>query len=502
MEQQNKQATRIAKQFFKHSVGLSFGEASLRLITIVRNKFLAITVGASGIGTFSALNSFFGFIGTFVWGALLVSGTQFVSRALSEDKKGEVHYISTLLVTVGLFFSIPVSGLLILFRSRVVGLGLKSAVPIVLFIFYCVAFSFQFLRTIGLALIQGLQRFKQVIKVRLVIYSLELMCVVILTLLFDVKGFIGAMSLATVIAGVIYTYVLRDTFEFRLLHDVDILKSVFKPLLSFIGANFFLGVINSSVSFLQRYIILDRLSLESVGLFEVGMGIFYLMAVANSGSAFYFLPKMSEKQTSEERSYAIHTYFFYAVIFGIGLCIPTVLFGKLLIRILYSQEFLPLSNIIYLFVLAQFIGTFVSPQGITLVGLRRMGIHIICSVISLGLMIIIPFLFFDTIGLSTIPLGLIVGYFISGVIRLWYLRIRNLATFDLNPFVAMLGVVICIIAAHFLRDKSLLLRGAFLAMIWGSVLTFVLSKPNIRRTMWDYGKQFPNVIKQLKGIRT
>jgi len=502
VDQQSKQPDNIARQFLKYSFGLGFSEVVLQMILVLQAKFLAVTVGTKGVGTYAMLNSFFALIGAIVFGAIALTGTQFISRARSKGDDSVIRYISTLTASAGLVLSLVTSVILFFSRSSIEHTALQNSVPFIFITLFAVAFPFQFLRQIGLALLQGLQRFRDAIKLRLVVSTIQVTMVVVLTLRFGVNGFISAMAISVVIAGIIYAYTLRDVFDLKVLRDTSLAKLMIGPLISFAGMDFLLGVIGNGKDFIQRAIVLNRMDISSVGLFTAGMQIAIVLAIADRGTGFYFLPKMSEVQTSENRSHAIHIYILYATAIGVAIFLPVALFGKVLIRLLFSQEFLPLSDALGFFVLAQFVGICASPPGLALIGLRKMKIHAVASTLSLSLMIAVPFFFLDRVGLLALPLGIALGYSIGGIIRFWFLWKNEFASFDLRLIVPIIAVSFFILLAHTLRDSNIIVRAIFLGTIWVGMLIIALKSPKIRRSMWSYGQQAYDYVKTyLQGIR-
>ena len=460
------------KNLIKTTAAVGSTEILLMSIALLRNKYLAVTIGPEGFGVYGILNSFFMMIAVFA-GTWMTTGTiKYISEYQAKENKYNLYNIysfSTIIVAViGLSLTI----ILLIWRKWVIRTFLSSEIKEIYYIIFCVAFSAICLRPVLLGVLQGLRRIPEVIISRWSIAIINLIFTVILVWFWGLTGFFLSLLVDAVFALWILFWGIRrkDGLQFRKFSCKD---PIIRTLFNFGIVNLFLGLINLSSQYLQRTIVLHNMDIASVGLFQAGVALMGYIGVINRGSAFYFFPKMSEEMNNTYRNYKVNEYLRFILLFSIPLSVIAILFGKWAIIVLYSYAFTSLSSVFFLFVIGQLFKSISSVFQSTIIGMARLKMHSISTIVTHSLWVIIPFIFINQYGIGSLGFGFIAGGLFGSLLNWMYLRNSINFKFTHDVIILFIILIITISGALLLLDRTIFLRICFSIATIGLILKMI-----------------------------
>ena len=475
------------KNLIKTTAAIGTTEILLMGVALARNKYLAVTIGPEGFGIYGLLNSFFMMIAVFAGTWMAIGTIKYISEYQAKEDKENLNSIfsfSAIIVAgIGIFLTI----ILIVERKWFINTFLSNEIKESYYLIFCVAFIALCLRPIFLGVLQGLRRVQEVIISRWSIAILNLIFTIILVWLWGLTGFFLSLLFNSFLAvGILYWGIQRRNGLH--LKRFSWQNPVVRLLLSFGSVNFFLSIINLSSQYLQRNIILKNMDIAAVGLFQAGVALMNYMGVINRGSTFYFFPKMSEEMDNSYRNQKINEYLRFILLFSIPISVLAILFGKWAILILYSSEFHSLSSVFFLFVVGQFLTSVGSVFQSTIVGMARLKMHSISSIVIHSLWIIMPLLLINKYGIGALGIGFVAGGISGGFLNWLYLRNRINLRFNQDVIRLFLIAIITITGAILLSDSTIKMHivlviisaGLIVKMIhreeWVKASNYVLSK--------------------------
>jgi PST family polysaccharide transporter len=325
------------------------------LSSLVISKLTAVLFGTQGMTLIGNLKNALAVLQNFSTGGLDLA----VARYSSQNKDSEKDYrvfISTLLwVFIGL-------SLIVFFCVFL------NSTALSFYVFDEVKYSFIFkwiavllplyaLNTYILALLQGLEQFKKVIRINIYMHILNVVVFSFFVYYLDLKGALMAVVIVPSISLVISLFLARQSLKLGYYFDYSVFSV---QQLKHFGEYAFMTLI-SAVSFPLVYLgirqgISDHLSVDSAGYWEANfrLSTFYLVFI-QSLLNLYVLPKFVQaKNRLEFRAIVLGFYKQVLPLFGIGLIIIFI-FRKYLILLIFSEEFLEVSTILGWQMLADFI---------------------------------------------------------------------------------------------------------------------------------------------------
>ncbi len=283
---------------------------------------------------------------------------------------------------------------------------------------FAIILPFHVFNSFLINLLKGFAEFKKVIKIEVASHFLNLGLFIILLFFLDLEG---ALLNLIILPLVVLIYALYQSRVF--------LKTVFRiksldfsiPLLKNLGQYALMALI-SSICFPVAYLgirnyIIENFSESHAGYWDAINRITnYYMIFILSLLNLYILPKLAtSKNTSEFRSIAFDFYKKIIPLFVIGL-IGVYYFRELLIKVIFSEEFLPTSNLFFW----QLWGDFFRVIALVLAyqfHAKRMVIHFIITDVTLALSLyVFSILFLPIMGLEGVSFAHFLAYFIYSII--------------------------------------------------------------------------------------
>lgn len=451
-------------------------------VALIRNKYLAVNIGPEGFGIYGILASFFSMIAVFA-GTWMATGTM---KYVSEyDAKGEQRSVNTVftfsvLLTAGIAFVLTL--VLICKRKWFIAHFLSDDVLEVYYLIFAVSFIAMNLRPILIAVLQGQKKIREVVISRWGIALIDIIFVIILVRFWGLTGFFASILLnSTFAVGFLYWVQRKNGAQFCKFAWRD--PRVYL-LMHFGAVNFFLAFINLGSQYLQRVIVIQNMDIAAVGILQAGVGLMRHLGVINRGAQFFYFPKMSENMTRDIRNKNINNYLRFTLIVGIPISVLALLFGKLIIVILYSSQFVSLAPIFFLFVIGQFISSIGGAFQSAIVGAAWLKMHTLSSIVIHSLVVIMPFLLINKYGVGAVGIGFVVAG-LSGAFMNWlYLRHKIGLRFNRQVVQLLIIAVITLSGAILLCDRMLMWRIAWV------IMSIYLIGKMVRSEEWEKGYNY------------
>jgi PST family polysaccharide transporter len=406
------------RNLLKSTVSIGVTELALIIVAFVRNKYLAVTIGPYGFGVYGLLSSFFSLVILFTGSWLAYGATKYVAefkKAGNQSAVAQVTFFSLMLTSV---LSIIVTLLFVTNQGSVIVRFLSKEVSPAYFVLYACSILAISICPIVYAILQGLGIIRPVVLVRVSLALLEVGLVISFVYLWNLDGFFISFFLSTAISLLVLLLLLRRFVPDKIFIP-HIKSEISRNLLIFGGANLFIGAFYFVGQYFLRVIILQNLDINSVGLLQAGLSIMGYLGIVNRSSSYIFLPQMSEAMDNQERNRRLNDYIRFTLLINIPICFGTILFGNYLIVLLYSRKFLPLLQVLNLFVVAHLLNSIISAFQFSALGKGLMRYYSAISIFGTVLLVLCPVVFVHEIGLTSVPLGYIVSY--VGGLLLFYI---------------------------------------------------------------------------------
>ena len=184
--------------------------------------------------------------------------------------------------------------------------------------------------------------------------------------------------------------------------------SVIKGLLVFSLMNLVSGALTPLSFIFIRYLVQSNLSADEAGVWSsiVRISVFY-MTFVSSICNLYFYPKLSKTEIFSEYKAIIAEYYrkFIPIVF-LGLLLCFVL-QKVVILIIYTEDFLILRDYFYLQLIADFVKSLSLIFGYLLIAKKKIGQFILFEIISLGSYCLGSYIFIEYLKLDGVYYSLI-----------------------------------------------------------------------------------------------
>ena len=464
--------------FVKSTSLIGMTEISLLLVSVLRNKYLAVTIGPAGLGLFSLLQSLFSFMDVFAGASLAAPALKYISEYKNSKDKVIVsrvfNFSFSLTFVLASFIAIGATIFFDVIKSSFLS-------PEVLFFHYSL-FAASFVATsltnILASLFQAYVFTKKVVFQRIATNVFGLVATLLLVYLFDLTGFFVSMTLSSIFGLVLY---LREgsriiKFEFSLSQLKD---DIIKKVMNFGAITVLLGILNFGSELIRRVLIVNTLNIFSLGLFQAATGLTRYQSLISTSAGFSFMPKISENLSNTERIKLFNQYLRMILTLGTISSVFLIVFGDFIIGLLYAKSFVNLSSVFYIFVVAQFFVLCQSSFQFLMVGMAKMKIHLLLTFLYHLSTVVVPLIFIREYGLLSIGWGVLAGILIDIVIGYEFLR-REIGMHFTRDNLILLSLAVGSMALVSFFHTGLI----FIARIGMSALITLMMMLTVKRSEW------------------
>ncbi len=381
------------KSLAKNTALVGGTEFMMMFVALLRNKYLAITIGAQGFGVYNLLESFFHYANLIAGSWLSTASLKYISEYNSQNRQEEVKVLFNM-TTYLVFFSATAVSIIFLVLFPVFQRAFLS--QDVLFSYYAFfAASFWGTSFVNLfrVVLQGLMDIKKIVRIRIITQIANLLTVILLVYLFDLVGLFVNLAIIAFFNAILFFMAVKKKIKFERFNIKWYRTDVAKKIFSFSAIDVFLGFIDQTGEYLKRFLIMDFLSMASLGLFAAARGINKYLSMFTNSALFHFKPQMSQALSPEDRKKGLNDYFRLMLLLGGMGSAAVVFFSSEVIRLLYSKDFVNLSSVLFVYVFVQFFSNISNGYMFSVVGMAKMGIHALAIVLSAPLTILIPYLY-------------------------------------------------------------------------------------------------------------
>jgi PST family polysaccharide transporter len=315
------------------------------IASIVSSKALALFIGPSGLGLLGIFKEFFNMTMN-VSSLGLQRGIIKYSAELKNHKEELKIFISTTMV-LGLVVSIIISFFVFIFSVELNNFLFFKNNYIIIFKTVAFLIPISVLSNYWIFILNGLGYLKQVIRINILLYILNMMAIVVLSYKFTTTGALLGISIVYILQLLSIIVFKPKGFAFKISCSTIFSSQYFKKIIGYTLMTITSLLLFPFISILIREEIINLIGESAAGFWEAMKRISenYLL-FASSLILLSVLPKLSENQSDENFRKVIWDYIKSIIPFFIIGLVVVYLFKDLIVRLLYSQDFLPM-NILF-----------------------------------------------------------------------------------------------------------------------------------------------------------
>lgn len=323
---------------------------------IVVNKVLSIYLGPSGVALYGQFQSTAAVITGLAHGSIQTGTVKLVSR--SKKNGEEIQRILSTSFAMTLTFSVAIS-VLVFVLSDVLGQFVFGAEKDgYIFKAFSGSILFYSINIYLLSILTGLERVRIFTTINMFLSIVTLASVSLLTYFYELDGAIFALFLSQIIVMIFSIYIVRKTFATSQLSLLDLKEKwsavVASKLLRFALATFSSGAMVSLSMIILRNIIIEEISLDSAGIWESGRRILvYFNMIFAVPFGLYYFPKFSNSVDAVKVRKLLYESLIFNLPLMLALGAAIVIFKSEMIRLLFSKDFLGLSDFLNYILLAE-----------------------------------------------------------------------------------------------------------------------------------------------------
>jgi len=353
------------------------------VVGLVRAKFIALSLGPSGMGIFSQAVTFFQGAETICGLGIGFGITKYVSQMAGEQKPDEVKKVlatSFVLQLASFFlFFVPIC----IFSKQIAQFVFSSSEYSWLLILISGAFLFSILVTSCEATLLGLSRPKVFSMARVIYYLTGLGLLILFVGTMKIVGgffYIAANAVVSfTIVGLSLARVLKIKMNVRI---PDIIKALRKiDFKAYIGKLFSYGaavLASSAFTWIMiiyvRSVLIKEAGTSANGFYQVIFALVgYYTPFFTNGMWGYLLPKLSGAKKTHRINFEINKAIRFILVFLIPAVAVIFLLKRVFVLVVFSEEFLPALDIFPLYLLGSLLFVTMHVIGITMLAKKKLG---------------------------------------------------------------------------------------------------------------------------------
>lgn len=413
----------IQSQLFK-IVSLNSFSVALKIgIGLITSKFLAVFIGPSGMALVGNLRNFL----TSLESISTLGFQTGIVKYVAENKKNDEELqkiIATVfisLIVIVFFLSSVLYFFADFWNAKIFSFHFDYAV-----IFKALSFSVPWyaVSIILLAILNGLGSFKKVIWVNIIGNVVGLIVSLTLVLQYKILGALLAAVISPSILFFVTFYFLNKEINFLNAIRVNLFDfKIIKNLSNYSLMALFSSILGPFIFLVIRNNIIENLGLQEAGFWETMTRIssYYLMFVSSVLSV-YFFPKLVMSQNENETKIIFWTFYkFILPIFIFGFVI-IYFFRFFIIRLLFTIEFLPVTDLFFWQLLGDVFKVSSLILGFQFFAKKMTKAFIITEVGSLAILYFLSVLLIKIFGVEGVVIAQAIDNFIYLVVLGFYFR--------------------------------------------------------------------------------
>ncbi len=391
----------IKSKLFKVASLNSFSILIKLFTGVFTSKVLAVVVGPEGLALFGNFRNFISAVQSLSTLGISSGVVKYVS-----EFKSKVFRLSKVLSTVSalILISTIVTALVCFFGAEKLSGFIFSGNTTYAFVFkiFAVTLPFYAFFTIAISVINGLSQYKTVLRITIIGQILITVFTLFLIWKEELQGALIALaSSQAILFFIVLFWIGREKQLFKLLKYKKVNYQNIKLLGSFSVMTLFTAIAVPLITIEIRTYIIENVSEASAGYWEAMLRVSnYYFIFVSSLLALYILPRFSEINTDKAfRNEVFNFYKTIVPIFIIGLVI-VYLAKTLIIRLLFTEDFLPMKELFLWQELGDLLKVMALVISYQFLAKRMFWHYIITEIISLSVLYFSSIYFIDMYGVK------------------------------------------------------------------------------------------------------
>lgn len=448
------------------------------LIGIVRVKFVAVLLGTAGMGIIGLLNSPRELIITITGLGIGFSAVRDISKAHGTGDKRRIAITIKTLRRWSWFTGLFGAVVTILFAPLLSQWSFGNREYTWAFVWLSVTLLLQAISKGQSAILQGSRRLKDLAKAGVIGSALGLVSSVPLYYFLGIRGIVPAIIITSITGLFLSWYFARRV----VIKKVDLsLKETFRSGLGMAKLGLYMtlaGFIAAFSKYVLNAFISNHGGVEQVGLYNAGWGVMgqYTGIVFTAMATDYF-PRLSaihadNKKVRELVSQQAET----ALLVMTPLLALLIATMPMVIRILYTKEFLPVIMFANLTVLGMHFKAISWAMGYVYLAKGDGRLFLIMEVIAGTLILVLNLLFYSIYGLNGLGISFIVSFFLGTILSYAVLHRKYSFRFPMKFYgglVINLGLVVFSFTTVFIQNLTYRYVAGILVLISAAVFSLI-----------------------------
>ena len=389
--------------------------------SIIINKFIAIFIGPSGLATIGQFRDFITMTLSFANGGVNNGIIKFTS-----DYKDDEEMMSKLIGTVvklSVFSTFFIAVIILLFRNKISSHVFKTIEYNYILIIFSFTIGLFVMNTLFISILNGLKEVKRYVYANIISSFIGLALTTMLIWYFHLEGALLALAVNQSVIVVGTVYFLKDSKLFRWKYFLGKLdKNILKGLLGFSAMTLVASITMPAALMIVRNHIGESLSWEAAGQWEGlwRLSSMYLMVLTVSFGV-YLLPTLSKLSGSRLRKEILSA---WRVVVPVASAMAMVIYllRVFIVTTLFSDEFLPMTEIFIYQLLGDVVKVTSWVLGIVLVSKAKTLVFITVQIIWSLSFVSLCFLFSNILGLIGVTIAYLLSYVGHLIFMLFYFR--------------------------------------------------------------------------------
>lgn len=402
------------------------------LTSFITVKVVAVVIGPTGIALLGQLNNFTNIVMAVASGGINNGITKHIAENKDAPRKIQLFLSTALYIT--LFLSAFCGLSLILFAIPLSRLILSDVTYSYVLILFGVTITLYTLNSFILSVLNGYKDFKKFINISIITSLVGAFFTIGLVWVWTLKGaLISAVTYQSFVFFITLLMVVKSKWFTLTNFNKRFSKSVLKKYMGYsLMALVTVATVPVSQLLIRSYVI-TNLSITEAGWWEAINRIsgMYLLVITSSFSVYY-LPRLSEINNKNELKNEILTA--YKVI------LPLVIFGftliyfsrDLIIQILFSKEFYPMSDLFVWQLLGDFFKINSWLLAYLMIAKSMTKQYILTEIFFSTTFVILSTLLIRQFGLKGIPLAYMINYMIFFIVLIIFFRKLFFSSLDIE----------------------------------------------------------------------
>jgi O-antigen/teichoic acid export membrane protein len=388
------------------------------LLSVVKTKVVAILIGANGLGVLGLFNSTIRLIVELTKVGLDTSAVKEISQLSTNGGTQKVSDFVSVLDKVIWITGISGAFSLVCFSKGLSVWTFGNDIYTIHFVWLSIAILFSQLTKGKTAILQGTHQLKKLAKANLLGSSLAFTITLPIYYYYRIDGIVPAIIASFVITYIIFSRYSKTNKTKTINHSLFEIYQKSKAMFSLGLTMSFTSIVGALALWLIQIYIRNKGGVEEVGFYSAGFIIInsYVGMVFNAMSTDYF-PRLSAiNKNNALMNEVVNKQANIAVLIITPIILLFLTFDFLIIRILYTKEFLIILGLVNFGVIGTLFKAVSFSMGYVIIAKGDSKIFIITSLVFNTVLLLICTIFYNYGGLTGLGIGFLIYYIIHFVV--------------------------------------------------------------------------------------